>query len=724
MGPPPLSTQPQLSPHQREVVELSFQTKVFLEGPAGTGKTSAGVGRLLHLLASGIPTDSFLILVPQRTLGMPYIQAIMKPDLPAGGIVNVLTLAGLAQRMIELFWPLAAEPAGFARPEGQPVFLTLETAQYTMARIVRPLFTQGYFETITIERNRLYSQILDNLNKAALVGFPHTEIGRRLKAAWKGEISQARVYDDAQECAILFRQYCLAHNLLDFSLQIEIFIHHLWSNPCCRQHLLATFRNLIYDNVEEDPPIVHDLLDEWLPHLDSALLIYDQEGGYRQFLGSDPLTAHNLKQHCQFHRTFKGAYCPSPHLQSLVNPLRKAFNWRGVADPVLQEPAIESSNPEIPQAIPEPAILTVETCRYHPEMLDGVADQIAILVHEEGILPGEIAVLAPYLSDALRFSLGNRLSARGIQAISHRPSRALRAEAAAQCLLILAILAHPQWEVCPSKFDVAYALVKAIDGLDLVRGQLLADIVYQMKAGGPTLTSFDQLKSGVQERITFRLGGRFEHLRGWLQAYAADPVKELDHFLSRLFGEVLSQPGFGFHQDIEAGQVAGNLVESARKFRQVAAESFPLDGKPLSQEYIEMVQDGVVAAQYLHSWDAQSSEAVFLAPAYTFLMRNRPVEVQFWLDIGSHGWFERLNQPLTHPYVLSRHWLAGKIWTNVEEMAAAQDTLYRLVVGLLRRCRRRIYLGVSQLGEQGFEQQGILLRTLHRVLRQIQTPAE
>ncbi len=53
-----------------------------------------------------------------------------------------------------------------------------------------------------------------------------------------------------------------------------------------------------------------------------------------------------------------------------------------------------------------------------------------------------------------------------------------------------------------------------------------------------------------------------------------------------------------------------------------------------------------------------------LAPAYTFLMSNRPVDYQFWLDVGSRGWFERLYQPLTHPYVLSREWPAGQSWTD------------------------------------------------------------
>jgi hypothetical protein len=110
---------------------------------------------------------------------------------------------------------------------------------------------------------------------------------------------------------------------------------------------------------------------------------------------------------------------------------------------------------------------------------------------------------------------------------------------------------------------------------------------------------------------------------------------------------------------------------------------------------------------------------VLLAPAYTFLMSNRPVDVQFWLDVGSRGWWERLYQPLTHPYVLSRRWPREAVWTDTHEVAARQEALYRLALGLVRRCRQRVFLGLSQLGEQGYEQKGPLLQAFQRVLRRL-----
>jgi hypothetical protein len=700
------STPLTLSPEQLALIERPLNANIFLEGPAGCGKTTAGVERLLFLMQQGVPGDSILLLVPQRTLAAPYQDALNTPGVVAGGLVARLTVGGLAQRMVELFWPLVARQAGFARPDQPPTFLTLETAQYYMAHLVRPLLDEGLFESVTIDRNRLYSQIIDNLNKAAVVGFPYDQIGERLKSAWGGDAGQVHIYEDAQACAVRFREYCLAHNLLDFSLQIEVFQKYLWPLPLCQDYLTETYRHLIVDNLEEDTPVAHDLLKEWLPDFESAMLIFDQDGGYRRFLGADPQTGYGLKELCAERAVLNQSFVASEEVDNLSFLMGRALT-PGMPRP---EGKIE---PQMGLSA-----LSIGFNHFYPEMLDWVAAQIAHLVIEEGLPPGEIVVLAPFLSDALRFSLANRLVGFQIPVRSHRPSRSLRDEPATQCLLTLARLAHPQWENPPTKFDVAYALLQAVQDMDLVRAQLLVETTYTTRQDQMSLSSFDQIKPGVQERITYRLGGRYEELRLWLAEYAQGPEEEFDHFLSRLFGEVLSQPGYGFHANYPAGEVAANLVESVQKFRWAAKKNLEEEGKSLGREYLEMVQDGVIAAQYIRSWQVQPDNAVLLAPAYTYLISNRPVEAQLWLDVSSRGWFERLYQPLTHPYVLSRNWPAGKVWTDEDEYEAAQGALYSLVIGLIRRCRRRIYLGLSDLGEQGYEQSGPLLHVFQRVLRQ------
>jgi hypothetical protein len=253
------------------------------------------------------------------------------------------------------------------------------------------------------------------------------------------------------------------------------------------------------------------------------------------------------------------------------------------------------------------------------------------------------------------------------------------------------------------------------------------------------LTTFDQIEGPVRERISYQVGIRFDQLRAWLQNIQAevDNPPVLDHFFSRLFGEVLSQPGFGFHGQQEAGEIVANLIDSTRAFRRVA-ERVPLEvdaaapngqGETvfptvdqLNQAYLETIEQGIAAAQYTRSWDLApaAGESVLITPATTFLMSNRPVNYQFWLDAGSSGWWERIAQPLTHPYVLAADWKVGQPWTDEDEVFSQHDRLYRLVLGLTRRCRRHIFIVNSEVGEQGYEQRGQLLVALQQMLRQLQ----
>ncbi len=593
-----------------------------------------------------------------------------------------------------------------------------------MARLVGPLLDKGYFDSVVIDRNRLYSQILDNLNKAAVVGFPYTEIAARLKTAWPGESAQMRIYDEAQECAALFRDYCLRHNLLDFSLQYETFVKHLWPLPAGQDYLKVRYRHLIADNIEDDTPVAHDLIAEWLPDLDSALLVYDQDAGYRRFLGADPVSAYRLAASCDRRFILSASYVNSPDIVALGGALTGALDYPLEAGRDLEVAPRKGGAVE--------AALRYERAgdlHFHPEMLDWVAGEIGRLVHDEGVPPSEIAVLAPFLSGALRFSLTQKLAARDVAVRSHRPSRALREEPATACLLTLAALCHPEWGICPPRAEVAHALMLAIRDMDLVRAHLLAEVAYRPVDGRPTLTAFDEFDLDAQERITFLLGSRYDGLRLWLNAQVergtqrsrrgrATPGEvELDHFLSRLFGELLSQPGYRFYENYDAAEITAVLIESARKFRQVMTGGPREAGKPLAQEYVELVRDGVVAAQYLRSWERQPEDAVLLAPAYTFLMNDRPVDYQFWLEVGSTGWWERLYQPLTQPYVLSRAWEGGRQWTDSDEYGARREALARLALGLTRRCRTRVYPGWSELDEHGYEPRGPLLQAIQVALQ-------
>ncbi len=693
-----------LTEEQTSVIKAPIKDSILLSGKAGTGKTTAGVLRIRRLVEQGVAGDSILVLVPQRRLAADYYSMVRSADFPAGSQPVILTFNGLAQRMLSLFWPLIASQAGFKTPFVTPRFLNMETAQYYLAGIVEPLLDQGYFESLTIDRNRLYSQILDNLNKSAVVGFPPCEIAERLSSAWAGKNPQHNIYQQAQECALKFLDFCLANHFLDFSLQLSVFTNQIWPSLLCRQFIKSSYRHLIYDNIEEDFPVAHDFSAELLPDLDSALLIQDTTGGYRSFLGADPVSAQQLGQLCTGQMHLTASLVQSTQVEQLEGALRES---------ILEHRLVKSSTANMEESF------SIQSFRFYPQVLDWVTGEIRGILQQGAANPGDIAILTPYLSDSLRFSFAHRLEKAAIPFTTYRPSRSLRDEPAVQTVLTLARIAHPSWGLTPSTQQVRAAFSQSISECDFTRADLLSRILFKPKDNQFPLNSFDGIKMEMQSRITYRIGEFYEHLRGWLMENQGGGNIELDHWICRLFGERLSQPGFGFHKDYDASAAVSRLIESCREFRRIF-NSDQQDALPdAGAEYTRVLETGILASQsYASNAIQEDADVVFLSPAYSFLIRNRPVKYQFWVDIGSNGWWSRLDQPLTQPYVLNRNWQSGQKWTDVNEYENNQATLTRIITGLVRRCSKHIFMCSVNYNEHGIEERGQLLLSMQTILRE------
>jgi hypothetical protein len=375
-------------------------------------------------------------------------------------------------------------------------------------------------------------------------------------------------------------------------------------------------------------------------------------------------------------------------------------------------------------------------------MVSWVVGHIVSLV-EGGVRPREIAVLAPYVEDVLRFELQERLRPHEIRVRAVRPSRPLHDHPIVRMLVTAARFAHPEWEQSVPATDLARALATAIDQLDIARAQLIADAA--LRASPRRLVPLED--AALWQRIGMRFYERYSILQRWLaaqektdeglspSALPPSPVSPapLDLFWQQLFTDVLSQPGFGLYQEREGAMVCDKLIRSARTFREVfeRAQLAPQDlpaaryaGAPaatrfdIGSEYINTLGEDIIAAQYApeREPDIADDDAVLVTPAYTYLINNFRSRYQFWLDINSLGWYERVYQPLTHPYVLSRRWEAGRPWTEEDEHRTRQVMLSKVIGGLTYRCADKLYLASSQLSIGGQEESGPLARAVQRVL--------
>src|SRR5690606_10156982 len=122
-------------------------------------------------------------------------------------------------------------------PNREPVFLNLETSQYYMAQFVDEALERGEFDAVRVERSRVITQVLDNMNKAALNGFTIEEAYRRLELAVPGgeqHTARLNALRAAQRISSQFRELCLRSTLVDFSLQMELFNRSVLQNQWSR----------------------------------------------------------------------------------------------------------------------------------------------------------------------------------------------------------------------------------------------------------------------------------------------------------------------------------------------------------------------------------------------------------------------------------------------------------------------------------------------------------
>jgi len=630
---------------QETIIKAPLEGSIFLFGASGTGKTTAALGRLEKLLHH-YPGYKTLIICPQQSLAKPYRQFVFENTSHTGSFPTITTVSGLSRDLIKIFWPLVSGKMGFKSPEKTPHFLSLETAQYCISKIADPLLDKGYFQAVTIERNRLFSQILDNLNKTALAGISIDEIAPRLKSTSNNTNALHIAFDQVQECAKIFREYCLNNNLIDFSLLVSSFRNHLWPLKICRDYLYTRYNVLIADNLEEDTPFAHELIKEWIKSFQSSLLIFDEGGGYRSFLGADPEGAFDLKEKCQTTYHFKNEFTISEELKYFRLGLEACIQ--------------KEKNTSLRYEIPHKSELTLYS--FYPEMISKTCEKVRNLI-AEGIQPRDIAILSPYLSDSLKFSMTEKLKFLGIATTTSRPSRMYINAPEIKALLIFAKLSHPNWEMPISFFEFRHSIMQFIPNLDVIRADLITKTLFSKKENECPIRSFDAINNiQLKERITFLFGGKIEALRNWLMEYLENDSKPLDIFFQNLYGQLLSQEGFQFHSDFKAAHIIAKLIQSLRSFRIFSQEVFGYDFPLIGKEYIQNVEQGLIPAAFNNV--TADENAVLIAPAYTFLMRNQSVAFQFWLDIGSLGWWERLYQPLTNPYVFRKNWVSGAIWTE------------------------------------------------------------
>jgi hypothetical protein len=682
----------ELTPVQEDSADAG--NTCFLLGPAGTGKSTALQWRLLRLLREGEPAYTILLLIAEPEHRQPFLDAIHESDLGAHADLKITTYTHMAQEMVSLFWPLVARPAGFERPYQPPTFLSYDLAQLLMWHIVAPMLDQGVFADLRLRPQQIVSQLLDTLNRAALNSLSLDQAIARQISTWAGEPERLRHLREASGIVQAFRRSCLDNSLLDLSLVVEVFDTQLVQRPEFYTYFSERYRHMIVDNVEEQTAAGQNFISSLMPAVRSAAIAYDAGGGYKRFMAADPLEANKFRSRCQHVFEFEEGFTSPPEMSHLAN---LAENY-----------LLHTTKPTADAA---QTVIGIVGGRYRREMISGLVPILAELINVNRILPDEIAIIAPYLDGALRYTLTQALKQSDLTYSVLRRRTSPREEPHVRAWLTWLALAHSDWEVKPAAYDVAEALTLSIHGLDPARASLLTKHLYLPDV--PALLPASEIPSQIANRIGPEFVTLADELREWLEDQ--DPRLGIDVFLHSLFADLLSQPRFQPESDLAAAAVCDWLVQSAARLRQSASAIGFRTPKEIGVAFLDGIHQGLVTAHPPDLGDPPDPNGITISTIYGYLLAGKPVRFQVWLETAATGWWDIPNQPLSNAFVLAQSRDSDKAWTTEEDFAIRNQLLSRIIRGLTSRCSDGVILVNSDLDRRGQRQDGPLWRALQPI---------
>ncbi len=635
-----------------------------------------------------------LILVAEPEHEMPFLEAIHSSRQGPYTELQITTYNNMARQMLTLFWPLVARQAGFERAYQPPSYLSYDLAQLLMWQIVTPMIEEGAFDDLRLRPQQIVSQILDTLNRAALNGLTLDQAFERQLSTWAGESERLRHMHNAAAAAGQFRQACLNRNLLDLSLIVQVFDTQLVQHPEFRNYFSERYRHLIVDNVEEQTPAGQNFVARLMNSAQTTSIAYDAGGGYKRFLAADPIGARQFWSRTSFVFEFEESFLTTTSLSNLAN---QAENF------------LMSTNK--PSSGAEHAIVEVVGGRYRREMLANLVTILNDLV-DDGLHRSEVDVITPYLDGALRYSLTTMLKQAELPYYLLRRRYSPRDEPRVRAWLTWLALAHPDWNVRATAYDVAEAFSLSIAGLDPARAQLVTERLYLSDIG--QLLPVFELAKEIRDRVGSELLELVEELRLWLEEQGSDR-NPIDIFLHRLFNTLLALPRYQPESDLAGAAVCDWLVRTASRLRHAAEPMGFLGAAEVGRAFLDGIYQGLVTANPPELGDPPDLDGIMISTIYGYLLSGRPVSIQVWLETAATGWWDIPRQPLSNAFVLAQSWSPDRMWTMDEEFEIRNQLLSRIIRGLTNRSKVGIILASSDLDRRGQRQDGPLWRALQPI---------
>ncbi|MBD2515704.1 recombinase family protein [Nostoc sp. FACHB-973] len=626
--------------------------------------------------------------------------------------VRAKTPLGFFQDEVILFWPLLINSLNLKAQF--PVRLRPETEQELATKLWRSQLDEEILRLAGVNESRLVRRILDLFQLAAYSGTPCVDIAQIL-ARGLGENSTNLEPEFLASLLLDWRNWCLERGLLTYGIITELYSQHLLSDRNYQQHLTKRYQAVLADDVDDYPGVARLLFELLLDQGAVGAFSYNPDGAVRLGLGADPNYLEGLADRCR--------------VETLTEPPPESLGQQLATQMV--ELVTESI---MPLSLPE-IVHSIQTTS-RAQLLRQTAQVIANAIQSEQVEPEEIAIIAPGLDAIARYTLVEILVKQNIPVESLNDQRPLISSPVIRALLTMLALVYPGLGRLVDRDAVAEMLVVlsrkqqlpenstdamnrdaihrvSTTDIDPVRAGLIADYCFVPHPDRPNLlpvSTFDRW-----DRIGYAATTAYNEILQWLEQQRSQqelrlipsPISLLDRAIQRFLWNGSNLPYEQLAALRELLETAQHYWEIDTRLRQIA----PVETTPHTTiiEFIQLLRRGTITANpYPVRPIGGTRKAVTLATIFQYRASRRSHRWHFWLDAGSPLWAKGGAATLFGAPFFLRDRL-GEPWTAEDEKLAEQQRLRRILVDLLSRVSKRVYLCHSDLAVSGQEQLGPLL---------------
>ncbi|MEB3287097.1 MAG: UvrD-helicase domain-containing protein [Vampirovibrionales bacterium] len=638
---------------------------LYLEGPLGSGKTSAISERALQLL-NEVPSANILILCANHPRQQRLIKALYNRLEHPIGQMPVYTYLGYVRNTLFDWWPLVEAKILETLPDTtaklRPELSGLEDSELLLTLSLQALkqeLPEAYCDFPGTERT-LVKQLVRRLRLRSENCLSRAQMGGRSQAMMELH------WEQSAEMEKRFDRNSYSLRILDSNKQIDVFNRLLSDekDPAClafQAHLKNKIRYLFVDDVDESTPAQQAFIRFLVPHVKQLYMAADPKGGTRRgYLNAFPYAWPQLKA------LRAGALLdPSANLSANQeqNDLAEAAevlldNWK---------------NTDRFSPLPSKSIQRFDGYSTRLEMLDGVIEKITT-GFSTGLLAGDFCIVLPE-ADVIGIShLKQELERRGIstQLVSgtERPSDNPLVRA---FLYLIQLANRKRWWVPLSMWEMKTVLTQFLQ-LPIFSRDVLDDLVRACIEHQGNFSEEKPLIPALSE-LPITLDPNYEalyqRLFDWLcQAQEQGFEDQLYSAFSQLISPIASSKtplgdlkrvleSYPRQRDLYQGYLVQNqafkqnTAQLTLLAHQINAEHTQTTFAPdFDRLWLLQAKSGVVADTPESPKEPDPNALVIGTPQSVLnLQIRRPVHC--WLDIASRQWCRSDNAPLYHAWVHS-----------------------------------------------------------------------